>query len=233
MIVRRTRLDSQYIKNAELETAQSLRQDRVLQNMQRVKLAGVAQRDREGVALLEKQDAVKKQYESLRVNIKSETPRVLHRDIDPLTLTSSSVNADAVASASASMEGYHVELFENESKRHTPVSPTNTVTDALSSGQNDPISNVSSLSNTAGTSSELSTAGRSDFRILSITDVLTEHSLMVDRTVGNKRYWATTDDDAIKRLKAESEDIRSAFSALSSSGSSTRPPLGNNPASPP
>ncbi|KAF9304679.1 hypothetical protein BGZ74_000887 [Mortierella antarctica] len=313
MIVRRTRLDSCYIKNSILESAQSLRQDRVFQNMQQIKLAGLqrsdrmAQRDRERVALLEKQDAVKKQYDSLRVSnnnitspwpttrpivfprtlttpfrpplfprysVQSAIPRVLQRDIDPSTSTSSSVDAYVDASASASgreknaidqpspalsgapldisarfdsaknashntpsttlptipsptTEEVFVELFENETRRHTPI-PL-----AVTLGQKDLISHVSSSSNTTGTPSELSTTGPSDFRIPSITDVLAEHSLQVDRTVGNKRYWATTDEDAIKRLKAESEDIRSAFSALSSRSSSTRLPLGNNPVSPP
>ncbi|KAF9329502.1 hypothetical protein BG006_007413 [Podila minutissima] len=319
MIVRRTRLDSCYIKNSILESAQSLRQDRVFQNMQHIKLAGIqrsdrmAQRDRERVALLEKQDAVTKQYDALRVNsnntaspwpttrpiifprtlttpfrpplfprysVQSAIPRALQGDIDPSTLTSSSVDVYVVASASASgreknatdqpspvlsgapldisarfdtttnasyntplatlptipsskTEEVLVELFENETRRHTPIPPTNTVADTLSSRQKDLISHVSSSSNTTGTPSELSTAGLSDFKIPSITDVLAEQSLKVECTVGNKRYWATTDEDAIKRLKAESEDIRSAFSALSSRGSSTRLPLGNKPVSPP
>ncbi|KAF9003727.1 hypothetical protein BGZ52_009354, partial [Haplosporangium bisporale] len=69
--------------------------ERVLQNVQRIKQAGVEKyqmaelRDQERVALLEKQDAVKKQFDSLRVdndNVTSPWPTT-RPIIPPRTLT--------------------------------------------------------------------------------------------------------------------------------------------------
>lgn len=317
IIMRRTRLNSCNIKNAELQTAQRLRQDRVLQNMQRIKLVGVqrshvaAQRDQERVVLLEKQDAVKKQYDSLRVDsdditspwpasrsivfprtlttpfrpplfprysVQSATPRGLHHDIDASSSTSSAetyvfaspsesrkdicavdqplpglsgalldspANLDTTiltphntssttlpTISSSAMEEIFVDLLQDGTGRHTPIVSTNTDSDTVSNGQKDPVSHVLTSSNITETPSGQSTS-LNEFRIPSIADVLAEYSFMVDRTVGNKRYWATTNEDTIKRLRAKSEDIRSAFLNLSSRGSSTRPPLGNDPTSPP
>ncbi|KFH61970.1 hypothetical protein MVEG_12124 [Podila verticillata NRRL 6337] len=276
--MRRTRLDSCYIKNIKLEAAQVLRMERVLQNVQRIKQAGVEKyqmaelRDQERVALLEKQDAVKKQFDSLRVDndnvtspwpttrpiipprtlttpfrpplfpryAVSATPKVLHRDIDTLTseihvasasgpreiyvqrfpglsgvpldtsnfdMTNASQSIPSTTSPNLSyptVGKIFATIFRGEIGGSKSIAPPSNISENLSSSRMDQaISHV--LPSNTGLSG-LSTSS-SEFRMLSITDLLAEHSNIVDRTLGDKRHWATTDENTIKKLKTESEAL--------------------------
>ncbi|KAF9379825.1 hypothetical protein CPB97_008737 [Podila verticillata] len=293
--MRRTRLDSRYIKNIELEAAQALRMERVLQNIQRIKQAGVEKyqmaklRDRERVALLEKQDAVKKQFDSLRVDdddvtspwsttrliipprtlttpfrpplfpryAVSATPRLLHRDIDTLTsethvasasgskeifvqplpglsgapldtsnfdTTNASQNISSTTSPMLScltVEKISATVFRGETGGSISIVPPSNISENISSSRTDPAIPRVLSSNTE--ISRLSTSSN-EFKMPSIADLVAKHSNIVDRTLGDKRRWATTDEDAIKKLKTESEGIRSAFFSLGSSASRPPPP---------